>query len=319
MLNRKSPNRRNGGPRWRLGLLILLLAGSGCRAPVDYTIYRAESVLLTERGPESADSLRFAVIGDSGTGDSAQFEVGEQMISARGLFPFEFVLMLGDNLYGDEDPDDFLQKFERPYAGLLEDGVEFYASLGNHDEPEIQTAYDGFNMDGQRYYSFSPRNGVRFFALDSNYMDPEQLNWLEQELAGSASEWKILFFHHPIYSSGGRHGSDLPLREVLEPLILEHGVDVVFAGHEHFYERLEPQNGVHYFVVGGSGKLRRGDIVEDGFTASGFDQDRSFFLAEIAGDELRFEAVSRTGQTVDSGVVHRVELQSAVDPAVIVE
>jgi hypothetical protein len=281
---------------------------------VDYTVYRAESLLLSESGPASPDSLRFAVIGDSGTGESAQYEVGRQMVATRDLFPFEFVLMLGDNMYGDEDPDDFSQKFELPYSGLLSDGVEFYASLGNHDEPEIQTAYEPFNMDGRRYYTFSPRNGVRFFALDSNYMDPEQIAWIEDELAASESEWKILFLHHPIYSSGGRHGPNLPLREVLEPMILEHGVDLVFAGHEHVYERLEPQDGVHYFTVGSSAKLRRGDIGESGLTAAGFDQDHVFFLAEIDGDVLRFETVSRTGETVDSGLVERVELPASGVP-----
>lgn len=319
MSHRIPPKRLRPTPGRTPGVLLLAVFLFGCHEPVDYTVYRAESVLLSERGPQDPESLRFAVIGDSGTGESEQYEVGEQMITARERFPFDFVLMLGDNMYGDEDPADFTAKFEIPYSGLLSEGVEFYASLGNHDEPEIQVAYEPFNMDGRRYYTFSPRNGVRFFALDSNYMDPDQIAWLEDALASSQSEWKILFFHHPLYSSGGRHGSDLLLREALEPLILEHGVDVVFAGHEHFYERLEPQNGVQYFIVGSSAKLRRGDIEDEGFTAAGFDQDRAFLVAEIDGDELRFETVSRTGETVDSGVIRRVEVASSVasEPVVV--
>jgi hypothetical protein len=162
-------------------------------------------------------------------------------------------------------------------------------------------------MNGERYYSFkAPKGSVRFFALDSNYMTKEQLEWLDKELGASGSDWKICFFHHPIYSSGGRHGSDVTLREQLEPLFLKHGVNVVFTGHEHFYERIKPQKGIHYFIAGSSAKLRRGDIERSGLTAKGYDQGYTFMLVEIAGDEMYFQTISQDGRTVDSGVVRRV-------------
>ena len=85
--------------------------------------------------PARPDSLKFAAIGDTGTGDRAQYDVGEQMATARARFPFELVIMLGDNMYGRQQPQDFVTKFERPYAALLSAGVGFYASLGNHDNP----------------------------------------------------------------------------------------------------------------------------------------------------------------------------------------
>jgi hypothetical protein len=267
-------------------------------ALVAFQVPAPEPTLPLEEG-----SLRFAVIGDSGTGDRAQYEIGALMADARTTFPFELVLMLGDNLYGSETPRDYQRKFERPYEKLLSAGVKFYASLGNHDTPS-QRFYRFFNMGGQRYYSFAaPRESVRFFALDSNYMDPAQIKWLEGALGESTERWKICFFHHPIYSSGARHGSDVELRLVLEPLFLKYGVTVVFAGHEHFYERLKPQHGIHYFTSGAAAKLRRGNIRPGPLTAVGFDQDRSFMLAEIAGDAMRFQAISRAGRTVDSGTV----------------
>jgi Calcineurin-like phosphoesterase len=260
--------------------------------------------------PLRNNSIRFAVIGDSGTGDKGQLEIGGQLADFRTKFLFEFVIMLGDNLYGGEGPGDYQRKFERPYKALLDAGVKFYASLGNHDNPN-QRFYKLFNMDGQRYYSFKPQDRVRFFALDSNYMDKPQLAWLEKELRNSTEEWKICFFHHPLYSSGERHGPDLELRSVLEPLFVKYGVDVVFAGHEHFYERLKPQKGIQHFISGGAGKVRKSNIAVTGLTDKGFDQDLHFMLVEIDGDEFHFQAISRTGATVDSGLIRRQEKTSS--------
>jgi 3',5'-cyclic AMP phosphodiesterase CpdA len=225
------------------------------------------------------------------------------MATERRRFPFELVIMLGDNLYGRQQPEDFVTKFERPYAALLSAGVAFYASLGNHDNPR-NAQYEGFHMGGERYYTFSRRN-TRFFVLDSNQMDPKQLAWIEDALKQSRDEWKICYFHHPLYSDGRRHGSDVQLRVALEPLLVKYGVNLVFQGHDHIYERLTPQKGVAYFVSGSAGELRRGDVKPSGTTAAYFDQDQSFMLVEIAGDELFYEAVSRTGQAVDSGVIRR--------------
>jgi hypothetical protein len=254
--------------------------------------------------PAKPDSLRFAVIGDTGTGTKSQYEVGQTLLQFRAKFPFEFALMLGDNIYGKEGGKDFEKKFERPYKTLLDAGVKFYAALGNHDDPN-QRFYKLFNMAGERYYSFRPKAGVRFFALDSNYMDKTQLEWLNKELSSSGSEWKICFFHHPLYSSGEKHGPSLELRKVLEPVLLQHDVSVVLSGHEHFYERLNPQKGIYYFIEGGSAKLREGNVAKTTLTAKAFDRDNSFMLVEIAGDELYFQTISRTGETIDSGTFER--------------
>jgi hypothetical protein len=276
----------------------------------------AQEIIL----PDKPGILRFAVIGDSGTGDSNQYRLAKVFTASHQKFPFEFVIMLGDNMYGSQSARDYEKKFEIPYKDILSKGIKFYAALGNHDQPN-QAMYKLFNMNGERFYTFKPANGVRFFALDSNYMDKQQLAWLEKELAASGSEWKIPFFHHPMYSSGGRHGSDETLREQLEPLFLKYSVDVVFAGHDHFYERLKPQKGIQYFVSGGAGKLRRGDIADVGLMAKGFDQGYHFMLIAIDGDQMHFQVISDLGKTVDSGVVVRNKNQSTkapgTDPAVM--
>ena len=210
--------------------------------------------------PLKTDSVRFGVIGDNGTGEIPEYEVGKQLAAFHEKFPFTFIIMMGDNLYGSQRPQDFVKKFEAPYKLLLDAKVDFYASLGNHDDP-TQRFYAPFHMGGQRYYSFKKGN-VRFFALDSNYMDRAQLAWLEPELKNSGSDWKIAYFHHPLYSSG-MHGSQVDLRVVLEPLFLKYGVDVVFSGHEHFYQRHQASERHQLFRVrrGGGVAPRRHQTV----------------------------------------------------------
>ena len=252
--------------------------------------------------PNKEGAVRFLVIGDTGTGTDKQNELAKVMLRYRQTFPFEFVLMLGDNMYGSEKAVDYKQKFENVYRPLLDQKVKFYAALGNHDDSN-QRFYEFVNMDGQEYYRFKKGN-VSFYSLNSNYMDKKQVEWFNDQLAKDTSSWKIAYFHHPPYSSGGAHGSDTKLRQIVEPIFLKHGVNVVFAGHEHFYERIKPQNGIYYFISGSGGKLRKGDVTKGSpLTAKAYDDDMSFMLIEVDDKEMHFQVVSRTGATVDSGVI----------------
>ena len=265
------------------------------------TLLTSAAVLLAQAPhalPNRANSVKFAAIGDNGTGGREQTEVGAQMVKSRASFPFDFVIMLGDNIYGSSD---FVSKFEQPYAALLTAGVKFQASLGNHDDLS-QINYGHFNMNGQRYYSFV-RGNARFFALDSTDMSDKQLAWIDASLRDAREEWKICYFHHPLYSNAARHGSQVDVRVRLEPFLVKHRVDVVFSGHDHVYERIKPQKNIAYFVSGAGGQLRRGNMRPSDQTAAYFDQDRSFMLIEIAGSELHFQSVSRVGKIVDSGVI----------------
>jgi predicted phosphodiesterase len=260
-------------------------------------------------------SVRFAVIGDVGTGELPQYEVARMMNASREESPFDFVIMLGDNIYGGRSTIDYRNKFELPYKKLLDTGVQFYASLGNHDSP-TQRFYKPFRMNGEHYYTYR-KNNVQFFVLDSNYMKPEQLTWLQKELQNSRADWKICYFHHSVYSSGSFHGSSTELRHLLEPLFVKYGVQVVFSGHEHIYERTKPQRGITYFIEGAAGELRKGDLKKTKLTAVGYDQDRSFMLIEISGDELNFRTVSRTGKTVDSGIINSATRSTAIRESVV--
>jgi predicted MPP superfamily phosphohydrolase len=258
---------------------------------------------LTIALPNKPDTVKFVAFGDMGTGEKAQYEIGALMNQARESFKYDFVIMLGDNLYGSQKPEDFVTKFETPYKPLLDAGVKFYAALGNHDQ-QTNRFYKPWNMNGERFYTYTKKD-VRFFVLDSDYLDRKQLDWLENELKTSTDDWKIAYFHHPLYSSGGRHGSETDLRVILEPLFMKYQVNAVFSGHDHVYERVKPQHDIYYFVAGSGGQLRPGDLKKTDLTAAGYDQEQSFMLVEIDKDAMSVQAISRSGKTVDSATLSR--------------
>jgi predicted phosphodiesterase len=309
-------------PAALVALLAVILAGACRQSAVPANALRATRTDVHELSPppgalalpRNDGSVRFAVIGDSGRGDQAQHEIARQMIAWREKFPFDFVVMLGDNIYPPHGPDDFVTKFEEPYRVLLDAGVTFYAAIGNHD-PDAELAYGKFNMEGRRYYTFRRNErrlaglagaGVRFFVLDSRALDPDQLTWLQDELRKSHTDWKICYFHHPLYTSGRYTNAARVLRLALEPMLINGDVDVVLSGHEHFYERLLPQHGISYFISGGAGSLRKADIRRpSALMARGFDTDFHFMMMEVSGDSLYFQAISRTGETIDAGSITR--------------
>ena len=255
--------------------------------------------------PNKADSLKFAVLGNSGTGEPSQYQLAEQMATLHARFTYDLVILVGGNIYGSQRPRDYQKKFETPYKPLLDAGVNFHASLGREDSRN-QRFYKRFNMRGKFYYTFSPKPDVSFFALDSTNPTPDQIEWLEQQLQASSAAWKIVFFDQPLYSSGTRRGSETRLRDMLEPLFVKYNVSIVLTGQDRFYERVKPQKGVAYFVVGSGGQLRSGNIDKSSaITAKAFDTDCAFLAAEITGDELYFNAISRKGEIVDSGVLRR--------------
>jgi 3',5'-cyclic AMP phosphodiesterase CpdA len=171
-------------------------------------------------------------------------------------------------------------------------------------------------MDGKLYYDFkAPKQDVRFFALESTYMEPEQVAWLDKTLGAAREDWKIVYMHHPLYSSGITHGSDERLRSTLEPILLKHGVTVVLTGHDHFYERTKPQQGITHFVVGSGGKLRPRDVrPNQPFSAFTIASTNVFMAAEILGDTMQFVAIAADGRVVDSGSIQRVKQPTTATP-----
>jgi hypothetical protein len=304
-----------------LGLAALTLPGCGADSTPATPAPRAvvEPVPIAGLAPATLtlpnlpNSVKFAVIGDSGRGNQAQRDVAEQMVRYHERFAFPFVIMVGDNLYeGPATPEDYRLKFEEPYAPLLAEGVQFFAALGNHDDRQ-EVNYEPFNMRGRRYYRFAPPGNlvarlttpVQFFALDSTYLDRGQLEWLDAELAASPADWKIVFLHHPIYTSGRYKASAFVNRSTLESTFQRRNVSAVFSGHEHIYQRTTLQNGIQYFISGGAGSLRPGDGAAAPFIARTYSANYHFMLVEIEGEAMHFQAISRTGATIDAGRLRR--------------
>lgn len=210
-----------------------------------------------EELPGRKPGLRFAVIGDFGTGGRDQYAVAEQMCRWREEQPFNLVVTTGDNIYPDGNPEDFEEKFFDPMSCLLDNGVRFRLSLGNHDvitddgRPELEEP--AFGMPARNYVF--RRGGIRFVIANSNDF---RMAWLERALQpGEGDRWTIAVFHHPVFSAGARHGSTPGLAEKLHGLFADAGVDLVLTGHDHVYSASKEQDGLRYVVTGGgrSGQL----------------------------------------------------------------
>src|SRR5262245_20092562 len=256
--------------------------------------------------------VRFPVIGDWGTGDHDEIGIAKQMFQAHQRAPFDFAIAAGDNIYPNGSGRYFGKHFEQPFAALLEDRVKFYAVLGNHDVRDgrqDQVRYPLFNMGGTNYYTLNQGDGLLdLFMLDSTDLDNTQLGWAEQQLKASTARWKVAVFHHPLYSSGKKHGSDLGLRRQLEPLFVRYGVNAVFSGHDHIYERTKPQQGIQYFVTGAGGEMRRGDVNRKSpFRAASYDEDNHFMVIEVEHEQINFQAVSETGKIIDRGAIQPID------------
>ncbi len=197
------------------------------------------------------DAFNFVVIGDWGARTEAQRDVADRMCSWRKTHPFDIVITTGDNIYPDGSPEYFEDAFFEPYECLLEDGVQWHASLGNHDimtdGGEAQLEEPAFGMKGENYVVRS--SGVRFVIANSNELDRA---WLEENLSPEPGDrWTVVAFHHPVYSPGF-HGSTETFADLPE-MFAEAGVDLVVNGHDHLYSAMEPQQGVRYVVTGGGG------------------------------------------------------------------
>jgi hypothetical protein len=258
----------------------------------------------------AAASIRFAVMGDTGTGDKYQYAVSKQMVAEYDRDPFQFVLMLGDNNYRGSFSKQVGAVFEKPYAKLLESGVKFYATLGNHDQQSAneEMSYGPFNMNGKRSYSFTPAGDlVEFFTIDSTPVveanDTAELEWLDKALEQSKARWKIVFIHHPPFSPGKRHGDNPILEQRLCPILQKRGVRIVMTGHEHFFAKMRENNGVDYIISGSGGKIHTGGILPDPRMEAGNDALHQFLSVTLSPNVFEYTVIAETGAVLYRGTI----------------
>jgi 3',5'-cyclic AMP phosphodiesterase CpdA len=302
----------------RRALLALGLGGFAAAVGRRYWPQVTDNYLATAAGNDAL--LNFMAAGDVGTGEREQHAVAQAMVQRQRLATSPLVLLTGDNIYENGEIEKVDRVFEQPYAELLRQNTKFYAALGNHDirtnNGEDQLSYSGYNMAG-RYYTFS-RQAVQFFALDTTQaIDSDdkspwrsQLDWFETELRRSQAPWKIVFAHHPIYSSG-QHGSQQTLIDDLSPLFAEHGVQLYINGHDHNYERTEPIDGTTYITSGNGAKLRPVDRSD--WTAHASSQ-LGFTAFSVYADRIEVKAIDTDNTPYDEVSIALTGTQGAFAP-----
>lgn len=270
-----------------------------------YSIYRGDALVFGPAGFRTApDDLEapvdFVVFGDSGSGRAEQWMVRDQLLTV----PSEFVVHVGDVAYENGSMESFEEFFFEPYAEIGH-SVPFFLTAGNHD---LRTAgggpyYEifehptngGDDLGGRYSFDWGP---IHFISINTNDIEEDERAWVAEDLASTDKPWKIAYMHHPMYSSGSEHGSNLVARGILEDVLVEHGVQLVFAGDDHHYERTSPQRGVTYIVTGGGGRGTR-PVGHSDFTV--FSEDVLHFVSvHVEGSDLRLYAIDAMGAVFDS-------------------
>jgi len=290
------------------------LAGLGIAGAGKLFVDRAnsiEDIMSAVPIPKSKLLQRFAVLADTGTGSLNQYSVGRALAQYHTKNPFNTILLAGDNIYTNGEFSKIKPVFAIPYQDLLQRGVKFYASLGNHDvrtmNGDLQVAYPEFNMQGQRYYTHG-QGDVRFFVLNTNDIvnpqSPErvkQLDWLDRVLAASTAKWNIVYGHHNIYSAGVYEVNKIMARDIT-PILKKHKVRLWINGHDHNYQRSKPIDGTTYMVCGGGGAGLY-PVQPQSWTAFA-KSVHSFGIVEVYQDQILLTGIDSKGEIIDRGLVN---------------
>jgi hypothetical protein len=275
-----------------------------------FPIYFLIAVIVMTASASSQEIMRFAVIGDYGSGDRNQENVANLVKSWNP----DFVITTGDNNYPDGETatidnniGKFYSQFIYPYNGSYGSGAtfnRFFPAMGNHDWDNnvgypSQPYMEYFTLPGnERYYDFV-QGPVHFFMLDSDSREPDgitstsvQANWLRAKLASSTAQWKIVVMHHPPFSSR----TSWPK---LQWPFKEWGASVVLSGHAHVYERII-KNGLPFITngLGGDSTGSFGTALEGSVVRFGSEYGAG--LVRVSATSITFQFITRGGQIIDT-------------------
>ncbi len=256
--------------------------------------------------------IRFAAVGDYGVDNANEAAVATLINSWNP----DFVITTGDNNYLsgeastiDQNIGQYYQQYIFPYTGIYGAGSpynRFFPALGNHDWDNTilapsQPYTDYFTLPGnERYYEFVS-GPVHFFVIDSDTREPDgtssvstQALWLQAQLAAATEPWKVVYMHHPPYSSGS-HGSQTYMQWNFQGW----GADAVLSGHDHTYERLEV-NGFPYFVngLGGQTIYPFGPILPESKVT--YNGDFGAMLVSADASQITFQFIDINGTVIDT-------------------
>jgi predicted phosphodiesterase len=254
----------------------------------------------TAPAADSGRPVRFLVFGDSGAASDDQNALLEQMDEV----PYDLMLHVGDLAYNDGNYNQIRDTVFEIYEKLFRH-LPFYPIAGNHDyyTDDGEPLRASFNLpNNEKWYSFDYGH-LHVVALDAQQDFQEQAAWLEEDLASTDQPWKVVMVHNPLYTSG-EHGNDTELRDAIEPILVEYGVQLVLTGHDHHYERVYPQKGIVHFVTGGGGRGTRALGEASNFTAL-MDEVIHYLYVEVGADEMVVHAIDGTGKEFDSVVIPR--------------
>jgi len=257
----------------------------------------------------SPTPLRFAIIGDFGLAGQPEKAVADLVQSWSPAF----IVTTGDNNYPsgaaetiDQNIGQYFYNFIAPYKGKYGEGAQenrFFPVLGNHDwvEPKAKPYLAYFTLPGNERYYTTTYQTIGLFMLDSDPNEPDgiknnsvQAQWLKEQLAKSSACWKLIFLHHPPFSSGF-HGSNTWMQWPFQ----EWGADAVFGGHDHHYERFG-QNGFPSFVNGLGGGPRY--LLKQTLPGSEvrYNANHGAMLAEVTGKRLTLQFITISGEVIDT-------------------
>jgi len=252
--------------------------------------------------------FRFATYGDNKDGPMNHERVANAIL-AEGP---DFVIHNGDLVNTGWVAKQWALLFFEPARHLMH-SVPLYPVLGNHEE-RAQLFFDYFSLPGnEAWFSFDYGN-AHFVVLDTTnqdqlHADSEQIDWLHNDLGASTATWKVVSFHHPPFSSGGfYHASDrLELKNLLHPIFERYGVDLVFSGHDHNYERMRPigsRDGEHKvtYVIAGNGGTPLRWVGTREWTVHA-QRVFGFVTVDIDGPRLHLQSHTLDGDVIDELVL----------------
>src|SRR6185295_6537569 len=255
--------------------------------------------------------VRFVAFGDFGDGSPAQRAVARAMARVDAARPFDFGVTLGDNFYEQGLADPASPRWQSQWETLygLPD-IRRYASLGNHDhydeaspaaEHERSRRSATWCLPSPFYYTFAA-GPVQLFALDTDPIERrdvasarEQAAWLDRALSTSGATWKVVYGHHPIYSSG-LHGDSAALGTTILPVLEKRGADLYLAGHDHDLEIQRPAGGVTFAIAGAAGHELRALGERSRCSAWAAGRTPGFAVVEATAESLSIEFVGTGGR-----------------------